>query len=323
MSVVELYADDGAARPALSVVGTPADGRPHVAGDLPSLFRAAPMFRRALAGYDRYQVDSYVRWAEDELATADREREHLVTRHLSTQAALDEARELLSHSASGGEFLQVSRRIGSLLATAADEAESIRSRAQADLFAAAVEAQRTVDQAAAVVADAEARAEHLLLETAAEVEARTAEADRILADAGRTRSVAEAEAQARLEQVRQMEQLAVEQAEQIRQQANEDASAALLATRAEVVRMLSTGREERRRADAEAAAARELLEQAAATRCAALRAEIAALEQQQAGLRALDAVAEPVARPTGRPLEAHLRELLEKLRLRPRSLPVP
>ena len=40
------------------------------------------MFGRAVAGYDRFQVDTYVRWAEDELATADREREHLMALYL-------------------------------------------------------------------------------------------------------------------------------------------------------------------------------------------------------------------------------------------------
>src|SRR3954447_19266506 len=83
------------------------DRRPHVSGDLPTVFRAAPMFRRAVAGYDRFQVDTYVQWAEDELATAEREREHLVARHLDTRAALEEARQLLSHSSGGQEFLRL------------------------------------------------------------------------------------------------------------------------------------------------------------------------------------------------------------------------
>src|SRR4051794_12811672 len=90
----ELYADDGAGpssagEPVLEV--RPLDERrPNVSGDLPPVFQAAPMFRRAVAGYDRFQVDTYVQWAEDELATADREREHLLARHLHTQAALQE-----------------------------------------------------------------------------------------------------------------------------------------------------------------------------------------------------------------------------------------
>jgi hypothetical protein len=322
MSVVELHADDGAARPvSRGAAGSASEShdriRPNVSGDLPSLFRAAPMFRRAVAGYDRFQVDTYVEWAEDELATADREREHLVARHLSTCAALDEARELLSRSASGGEFLQLSRRMGTMLAAAADEAESMRAEAQADRFAAAGEATR-------ILADAEAEAQRVALETAVEVEAMTAQAGRILEEAERSGSEVRAEADARLEKVQRLEQLAVERAEQIRRQAVEDASAAQLQARNDVVRMLSTGREERRRADAEAAAMRDLLAEDARTRCASLHAEIAVLEQRRSALLAeVEAAAEQVARPIGRPLEAQFRELVEKVRWRSGSLRAP
>src|SRR3712207_1190968 len=118
--------------------------RPNVSGDLPTVFEAAPMFRRAVVGYDRYQVDTYVQWAEDELATADRERRHLEVRHLRTQTALEEAQQLLAHSPTGGDFLQASRRIGSMLAVAADEAEAMRAHAQADRAAAAAGTQRAV-----------------------------------------------------------------------------------------------------------------------------------------------------------------------------------
>ena len=84
--------------------------RPNVSGDLPSVFQAGPMFRRAVVGYDRFQVDTYVQWAEDELATADREREHLVARHLRTRAELEQARRLLCHSPDGGEMLRLSEQ---------------------------------------------------------------------------------------------------------------------------------------------------------------------------------------------------------------------
>lgn len=325
MSIVELQAGDGAARPGSAVEAgpvPPARTRPNVSGDLPSLFRAAPMFRRALAGYDRFQVDTYVEWAEDELATADREREHLVTRQLSTQAALDEARGLLAHSASGGEFLQLSRRIGSVLATAADEAESMRLDAEADRLAAAAEATAIVADATGVLADAEARAQRVLLETTAEVDAMTARAAELVENAERTRSESHAEAAARLEDVRRQEQLALEQATRIRRQAVEDASVATLRARDEVVRMLDTARAERRRADAEAAALRELMDQDAVTRCASLRAEIEALEQRRSALLRLEAMTGPVARPTGRALETSLRELVDRLRWRSGSLRV-
>ncbi len=118
----DLHVDDRAGGPGTAV--EPRDRRrPNVSGDLPTVFETGTMFRRALAGYDRFQVDTYVQWAEDELATADREREDLEVRHLATRAALEEARELLSHSSGGAEFVRHSERIGSMLAAAADEAE--------------------------------------------------------------------------------------------------------------------------------------------------------------------------------------------------------
>ena len=72
----ELEIDDSTARLSGAVeTGAPGTGpldsrRPNVSGDLPTVFRAAPMFRRSLSGYDRFQVDTYVQWAEDELASA-------------------------------------------------------------------------------------------------------------------------------------------------------------------------------------------------------------------------------------------------------------
>src|SRR3954464_11449418 len=93
--------------------GTTEGRRPNLSGDLPTVLQPAPMFRRAALGYDRFQVETYVQWAEDELATADRERERLMARYLDQQATLQESRELLSHSSGGGDFLQASRRIGS------------------------------------------------------------------------------------------------------------------------------------------------------------------------------------------------------------------
>src|SRR3954471_19673251 len=133
---VELHAGEGTARPMSPGKAEPLTEaldrrRPNLSGDLPTVLQGAPMFGRAVAGYDRFQVDTYVQWAEDELAAADREREHLLARHLRTQAALEETRQLLPHSSSAGEFLQVSTRIGSLLASTADEAEGLRADAEA------------------------------------------------------------------------------------------------------------------------------------------------------------------------------------------------
>jgi len=113
----------------------PADARDrrrlNLAGDLRTLFRYDPVFRRAVLGYDRFAVDSYVQWAEEELAGAERERAALLTRHVRLREALDEARRQLAHSPGGRDAVQVSYRLGTVLAAAADEADGIRADAHA------------------------------------------------------------------------------------------------------------------------------------------------------------------------------------------------
>jgi cell division septum initiation protein DivIVA len=321
----ELHADDGATHfmsahePVLREVPG-ARTRPNVSGDLPTVLDTAPMFRRAVAGYDRFQVDTYVQWAEDELATADREREHLVARHLRTRAALQEARELLAHSAAGGEFLGLSRRIGSMLAAAADEVTSMRAAAEADRAAASAQVEQALAHAGRVLADAETEAERMVAAAAAEVEEMLAAAGRIVDEAEQTGVEARAEAQARLEKVRLIEERATEHAEQIRRQAQEDASAARLQARDEAVRLLTTGREQRRRADAEAAAARDLQDRDAARRAASLRAEVAVLELRRNALRTeVELLTGPVGRPTGSPAGRLRRADRELAGRRPRA----
>ncbi|WP_346618438.1 hypothetical protein [Blastococcus montanus] len=281
----EPHADERAARPprALQVVTDEPDRtRPNVSGDLPTVFQAAPMFRRTVAGYDRFQVDTYVQWAEEQLATADREREHLETRHLRALTELDEARELLAHSADGGEFLHQSRRVGTLLATAADEADSMRAEAAAIRSAAATEAERMVELAHRVLADAESEAERLVAEAGVRAAELAAEAREVVDRAELAGEEVRVEAAARLAEARAVEQRAAADAERIMQQARQEAAAARLHARAEAVRTLGTGRDERRRADAEAAADRDRLER----ECTALAAEVEALAQRRSALRA-------------------------------------
>ena len=293
--------------------------RPNVSGDLPTVLSAAPMFRRSVAGYDRFQVDTYVQWAEEELATVDREREHLLARHLRTRAALDEARELLVHSPAGSEFLRASRRIGSMLAAAANEAEGMHAEAAADRAAAAderaavaAEAERLADQAKQALVEAEAEAERVVADAAVEAAEIDARAGRMVDQAERTVHEARAEAEARLEKVALIEQRAAEQADRIRQQAVADATATQLRARDEIVRMMSTSREERRRADASAAASRERFERETATRYAVLVAEVEALEQRRSALRAeIELLAEPVADAAVR-FGEQLRRFLER-----------
>jgi cell division septum initiation protein DivIVA len=294
--------------------------RPNVSGDLPTVFQAGPMFRRTVAGYDRFQVDTYVRWAEDELATADREREHLVARHLQACAELEQARQLLNHSSDGGEMLRLSERIGAMLAAAADEAKSMKSEARATRSAARANAKRMVARAERRIAEAEEQAERMVAEAAIEVDAMHALAARMVEEAEEVGRTARAEAQARLEKVRAIEVRAAEEAGLIRQRGVEEARAARLQAREEVVRMLSTGREERRRADADAAATRDRLDREAVTRRAGLLADVDALEHRRASLRAeVEGLARVAGTTTGGRLDVHLRQLLDRVHWRPRS----
>src|SRR4051794_17426355 len=201
---VELYAGEAAeigapADAGPMDVGAREDRRPNVSGDLPTVLQAGPMFRRAVVGYDRFQVDTYVRWAEDELVTADREREHLVARILRMQADLEQNRQLLSHSAAGGEFLEVSRRIGTLLAAAADEAESLHADAEADRSVASEQLEQSFARADELLAEAATEADRLVTEAATEAAATLAEARRAAIDvehrAEQVRRAARAEAE--------------------------------------------------------------------------------------------------------------------------------
>jgi hypothetical protein len=310
---VELQADDAADR-----------RRPHVSGDLPTVLDSAPMFRRAVLGYDRFQVDTYVQWAEDELTGADRERRRLEARHLATRAALDEAEQLLTHSASGGEFLQVSRRIGSLLAAAADEAESMRAAAEADRAAASDSATRMAAHAERLLAAADAQAGRTVIAATAEAQALAAQARRTVADAERTLAEAAAEVAARLETVRAVEQRAADAAAAVARQAEADTQDARLRARAEIVAMLADGRAERRRADAEAGAARARLDAQAAGRRAYLAGEVTRLEGLRSALQAeVELLAAAAAGRDRRRLDARLRHVAETLRWRTRSLRAP
>ena len=326
---VELSTDDGAF-PLLRAVrpdeeqGSDEFDRPNVSGDLPTVLEAAPMFRRTVVGYDRYQVDTYVQWVEDELATAGRERQHLETRHLRTLAALEEAERLLAHSPAGAGFLQVADRIGALLAAAADEAEGLRADAQADRAAAAAEAERRLDRAEQLLADARAEASAVVARAAAEAERMAAEARSVVDRAERTLAAAGAEAQARLEAVRRAELQAGERSARVRQDALAEASAARLQARTEVVAMLEAARAQRRQADAAAAATRQRLDDQAAARRTALRAEVRELERRRSTLRAeVDLLAGAAAGRTRRGVDVRLRQLLEPLRWRSRSLRAP
>ncbi|RBY97607.1 hypothetical protein DQ237_01335 [Blastococcus sp. TF02-8] len=274
--------------------------RPKVSGDLADVLGSAPMFRRAVAGYDRFEVDTYVRWAEEELATAEREREHLMVRHLNTVAALDDARRLLDHSSSGRELLGTSQRIGTLLAAAADEADGIRADAQAERAAAAEAAARLSAEAAQALAAADDEAARRLALAAEQAAGLLADARATVEDAERTGAELRAEAERYLAEARLTGRLAEEDADRLRQRAAEHALASHEQARQEIVRMLAVGREERRRADEEAAGERRRLDDAAAARRSALLAETEALEARLVALRAeAAALSSPTPAATG------------------------
>jgi cell division septum initiation protein DivIVA len=282
--------------------------RPNVSGDIRTVLEAGPMFRRAVLGYDCFQVDTYVQWAEDELTSARRGREDVLASYARLSADLDESRRLLVHSGGAREALGLSYRLGSLLATAADQADGMRAEAEAERAAASAEARRVVATASAeadrVLDEAAAEAERMLAEAAAQSERMVAEADRVVAEAEQTEREARAEADARLEKVRALERRASEEAEQMRQEAARDASAARLQARDEVIRMLASGREQRRRTEEEAAATRERLDREHATRRTALQVEIHELQQRLAMAGAnLDHRSDPVTRSIADPTD--------------------
>jgi cell division septum initiation protein DivIVA len=279
--------------------------RPTLTGDLRHLFRPGPIFKRAPLGYDRFQVDTYVRWAEDELADAGRLREDLVGRYVQLRAEHEEAQRLLGHTAGVREALQLVPRIGSVIATAAQEADGMR----ADAAAERAEAERLVAEARAeaarLVAEATAEAERLVAEARAEAAEVHAEAARRLAAAEGTAAQARADAERCAAEVAATRQRAAEEAERVRSGAAADATDAQAHARAEVLRLLDGAREQRRRTDAEAAALRERQDREAAERRAVLVAEVAGLERRIAELSAVvvplhptDAV--PVPRATRR-----------------------
>ncbi len=318
----DLHVHDGMAAP------DPAGpGRPAGPGGLDTALAAGPVFGRVVAGYDRFQVDAYVRWAEDELASADRAHEHLVARLLRTEAALDDARRLLGHSPGGGELLRLSERMGALLAAAADEAAAIRAEAEADRAAAAtLRAEAETDRAAAgsyarwLLADSRARAR----ESVADARARAGElTEEAAARAAATVREARASAAVLREQARAAGERAAAEAGRTRRQAEQEAAAARLHARDDVVRLLVTGRDERRRADEVAAAGRTRLDREAAQRRAALLEEVAVLELRRSGLRAEAAApAGPVAGPAGDGPGPSVRRLLRGVRRQHRSAPV-
>ncbi|NEK85018.1 hypothetical protein GCU60_04475 [Blastococcus saxobsidens] len=226
---------DGAAPPD----GRPPAVPPRLTGDLDTLLDHRPAFRGAVRGYDRLEVDNYVAWAEAELATAQREREHLLDRMASYAADLAIFRRMLDEQPATrpsvtdrvGEVLRLAEAQATQVLEAAD-AEAARLVADARLEADArlrkaheikemavhsadqlrVAAQHDRAQAAALLAQAREGAAALLSEAAEE-------RDRLAAEAVGLRE------QAAAETVRDRDRLAAEVADL--QRRRDEARAAL------------------------------------------------------------------------------------------------
>lgn len=172
----------------------PAFRRPDLGGDLDQVLDHRPVFRRRYRGYDRFQVDNYVAWAEGEVDAAHRQCDHLLERYGACMAELT-----LSRQSPAGPVTTtgaVSRRLGQMLRLASQEADTVvaagvdeaeRIVAEARLEAAA-RLQKVGGIREAALADAEevraqARrdAEGLLRTSAAKLDAAEADAARRLA----------------------------------------------------------------------------------------------------------------------------------------------
>lgn len=169
--------------------------RPDLDAGLDQLLDRRPMFRRRHRGYDRFQVDNYVAWAEAELDAARRQCDYLLSRYGACTAQLELARRAPQTPATG----PVSARLGEMLRLAAEEAELITAAG--------------VDEAERIVAGARTEAEARLrkVEGIREAAAAAAEqlreqgrqdAERLLADAAARRGAAASEAAEELSAVR-------------------------------------------------------------------------------------------------------------------------
>jgi colicin import membrane protein len=193
----------------------PEPRRPNLKGDLDSVLEFLPVFRGAVRGYERSQVDSYVTWAERELRAARRSADEMAARFAAVSAELDRARQELSRSAGSREARLFSERVAHILELAADEAAEIRAAGAAEAdglvtaartwSAAMMQHAREAEDAAAAERD---RATATRAEAADELAAARAEAgelraaavreqQRLAAEAARERRQLEEEAAAR------------------------------------------------------------------------------------------------------------------------------
>jgi cell division septum initiation protein DivIVA len=178
--------ESGAVRPSLR--------RPNLDGDLDQMLDHGPFFGRRFRGYDRFQVDNYVAWAEAELDAARRQCDFLLGRYSDCAAQLTLARRAPSPSPSG----PLSRRLGEMLRLASEEAEAITAaavdEAERIVTGARTEAQARLDKVAGIREAAIAAGDDLRQRA-------RRDADEMLRTAAAERDAAAAEAAARLARV--------------------------------------------------------------------------------------------------------------------------
>ena len=187
--------EPGRDRPAAEGSAPPAFVPPQPGGALDQVLDHRPIFRRRHRGYDRFQVDNYVAWAEAEVEAARRQCDYLLSRYGACAAELETLRRMPVRSLTG----PVSARLGQMLRLASEEAEAITTAG--------------VDEAERIVSDARAEAEARLAKVAGIREAALAageelrtrarrDAELLLSDAAAEREAAAAEAARQLSAVR-------------------------------------------------------------------------------------------------------------------------
>jgi chromosome segregation ATPase len=182
--------------------GTPAGGAatprqtsrpPNLGGDLEQVLDHRPLFRRRHRGYDRFQVDNYVAWAEGEVDAARRQCDLLLERYGACVAELTVAQRAPVAAPTTGV---VSQRLGEMLRLASQEADAVvaagvdeaeRIVAEGRMEAAArLQKVAGIREAAMAAADelrtqAQRDAEQLMRTSATELQAAEADAARRLA----------------------------------------------------------------------------------------------------------------------------------------------
>ncbi|MGY1693984.1 DivIVA domain-containing protein [Geodermatophilus sp. SYSU D00814] len=97
---------------------------------LDGLLGTGPVFKTAVRGYDRAQVDTYVDWAETEVMVLRRENDHLLSRYAACSTELQNARRRLAALVRERQSLPGPEEARALVARAEQEAAAVTSTAE-------------------------------------------------------------------------------------------------------------------------------------------------------------------------------------------------